>query len=181
MYSFGQGTSLEMPNATRWSLHSTCHNCSRFLACNMAWAVLPACFLPCCAALAMAHYCLPWKCWERFWGEKEDLHACGCGSALCEQWVLLPPRLRTKDCFICLLKHTFHSQILILVGLGRLWKRSDWGIRLGLQDGKKQWWIEEQNGDCDIDLCKIDVNFLATASLICLLSMSSNLTCLKNW
>lgn len=82
MHSFDQGTSLEMPNATRWSLRSTCHNCSRFLACNMAWAVLPACFLPCCAPLAMVHYCLPWKCWERFWGEKEDLHACGCGSAL---------------------------------------------------------------------------------------------------
>lgn len=169
-----------MPNATRWSLRSTCHNCSRFLACNMAWAVLPACFLPCCAPLAMVHYCLPWKCWERFWGEKEDLHACGCGSAL---WAVSASASQAEDegllhlspeAYISLTDSHFGKT-------GKAVEKSDWGIRLGLQDGKKQWWIEEQNGDCDIDLCKIDVNFLATASLICLLSMSCNLTCLKNW
>lgn len=27
-----------------------------------------------------------------------------------------------------------------------------WGIWLGLQDGKKHWWAEEQNGDSDINL-----------------------------
>lgn len=41
---------------------------------------------------------------------------------------------------------------------------------------------EERNGDFDNNLCKIAVNLLAAVSLVCMLSMSSNLlSCLKNW
>lgn len=36
-------------------------------------------------------------------------------------------------------------------------------------------------GRLGIELCRIDVNFLAIACLICLLSTSCNLTRLKNW
>lgn len=41
---------------------------------------------------------------------------------------------------------------------------------------------EKRNGDFDANLCKLDVDFLAVASLVCLLSMSCNLiSCSKNW
>lgn len=79
------------------------------------------------------------------------------------------------------LKSAFHQQILILVGLGRLWKRVWMRNLTGLQGGRKHWWAEEQNESCDIELCEIDVTFLTIASLICLLSMSCNLSCLSNW
>lgn len=124
--------------------------------------------------LAMTHYCLPWEFWERFWAE-QDLDAWGCESALSGQCFSLPGwGWRTASSVSWSLRFTNR---LILVGLGRLWKR----VSLRNLLGKKHWWAEEQNGDFDINLCKTNVNFLAIASLICLLNMSYNLTYLKNW